>query len=418
MSKPVCREVVITGMGVVSPLAVGAEATFEALLRGESGVDRIERFDTSDFAVQIGSEVKDFSVRPYVSDRKRIKLMSREMQWGLAAAKMAADQAQIDGVDPDRRGVVFGMEDLLSEPQDLEAAVRHCTVDGRFRYDRWGAEVERFIAPIVMLRYLPNMTASHISIELDARGPCNTIATGGVSAYVAVSEAAHLVRRGVADVVITGGASSRINPEMWIRNIHLGSSTERDDPRRASRPFDLHRDGMVNGEGAAAFVLESPNHARRRGARVLGRLFAESLGFSSPEKERAPRTAIEHGLRVCRDAAGDAPIGFVDAHGLSETHADRAEAEAIRAVLGEIPVTAAKGNLGNLGGGGAAVELAMAIIALQHGAAPPTLNYETPDPACPIRVVHDAPETVDAGRAVSLCHAITGQSVAILVGGP
>lgn len=409
------HDVVITGVGVVSPLAVGVDETFDALLRGESGVARIERFDTTDMAVQIGAEVKGFNVRPFVSDRKRIKLMSREMQHGLAAAVMAHRQADFKSVDPDRVAVVFGMEDLLTEPEDMAAAVRYCTVDGEFQYSRWGEEVERFIAPIVMLRYLPNLAASHISIELDARGSCNTIATGGVSAFVAFSEAAHLIRRGAADVVVTGGASSRINPEMWIRNIYLGSSTRNDEPQRACRPFDLHRDGMVNGEGGAAFVLESAEHARRRGADVLGRALAESMGFASPEIEPAPRDAIRNCLLASLNSAG-VDVGFVTAHGLSTIPDDEAEAAAIRTVLGDAPVTAPKSNLANLGGGGAAVELAMALTALQRGVIPPTRNYDEPDPNCPINIVHESPMELQTSAVAALSHAITGQAAAIVLG--
>jgi 3-oxoacyl-[acyl-carrier-protein] synthase II len=273
-----------------------------------------------------------------------------------------------------------------------------------------------------MLKYLPNMPACHIGIRYDARGPNNTIAQGDVSSLMALAEAAEMIRRDLADVMIVGGTGSRINITdlMW----HAGARVSRGDahnsaanPSGVCRPFDLKRSGMVYGEGAAEFVLESRDHAERRGIGPLARIAGAASRYEPAAESLEPsgdaiRRAIQAALAAAKIESFH--VGHVNAHGNSTVEDDRAEARAIRAALGNVPVTAPKSFFGNLGHGSGAVELAVSLVALAHGVIPPTLNYETPDPDCPVNVVSES-RPAESGTFVKLSHNTTGQATAVVV---
>jgi 3-oxoacyl-[acyl-carrier-protein] synthase II len=265
------------------------------------------------------------------------------------------------------------------------------------------------------------MPACHIGIAQDARGPNNTITLGDVSTLWAISEAARAIDRGQADAMIAGGVGARVQPMIWAHEQALQFSRRSDDPAGACRPFDAQRDGMVNGEGSAAFLLESRQSAEARGAKPLARVVAIATTFE-PRPDRSPPQgeAIRAAIRQALERAGLEPrhIGHVNAHGMSTTLDDRIEAQAIRAVLGDVPVTAPKSYFGNLGAGGGAVEMAASLLALEHGLVPPTLNYEQPDPECPVNVVHGRPLAADQRTALILNHSRVGQSVAVVLAAP
>jgi 3-oxoacyl-[acyl-carrier-protein] synthase II len=291
---------------------------------------------------------------------------------------------------------------------------------GRFDFGQWGDKGLSEIFPLLMLKYLPNMPACHVAIARDARGPNNTITLGEVSSLLAIAEAARVIERGQADVMLCGGVSSRIHPLHWVRST-LGELSHREhDPAGACRPFDADRDGMVQGEGAASFVLESRRHAIARGAAVLGQLRGIASAFQppkvhSPESESALHRAIRGALR----SAGIDPseIGHVNADGLSTVEDDRREARAIRDCLGDVPVTAPKSYFGNLGSATGAVEMVASVLAFEAGVIPPTLNYERSDPECPVNVVAGLPLEVQRPTALLLNRAPTGQVVALVVEG-
>lgn len=412
-------EVVITGVGMVSPIGIGRAAFRDALYRGQSGVRRIAQFDSSTLPVDFGGEVSDFDPKEYVRPRKSLKVMSRDIQFGFAAADLAMLDANLAaaGVDSDRFGVVYGADMIYCEPDELAAAYRACLVDGRFDYARWGAHALAEMYPLWMLKYLPNMSACHVSISLAARGPSNSITLGEVSSLVAIAEAARIIQRGAADVMIAGGASNRLHPNVILFRDQTFLSHRRDDPAAACRPFDRDRDGMVAGEGAAAIVLERRAHAEARGAKVLARVLGFGNTFAPPRRGKvesvAPRRAMELALREANLAPSD--VGHINASGLSTIDHDRAEAEAIRALFGDVPVTAPKSYFGNLGASTGAVELAASLIALEEGRVPVTLNYDTPDPACPVSVVHGQPLAISKPAAVALSQSPQGQSVAIAI---
>ena len=243
------------------------------------------------------------------------------------------------------------------------------------------------IEPLWMLKYLPNFLASHISILHNAQGPNNSITQSGVSSLLALGEASRILRRGQADFMLVGGAENKINPLSFTRNCLFGPLSRRNDaPEKASRPFDKDRDGVVLGEGAGVVIVEDLEHAKRRGARIYGEL----LGFGSAFDSRLEGKGIARAIRIALAQADVSPdaIDHVNANGLSTVNADRAEAQAVRDVFGSrpVPVFAATSYIGHVGAGSGTVELAMSLLGLQEGSLPPTLNFEHPDPACPVAV--------------------------------
>ena len=417
------QEIVITGVGVVSPIGVGNEAFWTSLLQGRSGAKTLSAFDGSDLPPPIGAEVTGFQPSQFVRPRKNLKVMSRDIQLAVAAADMAVTQAGVGPgkVDPERFGVVFGADMIAADLSELVDAYRACIVDGRFQYPLWGTKALAEMFPLWMLKYLPNMPACHIAIAHDARGPNNTHTLGEVSSLTAMAEAADTIRRGQADVIVTGGASSRLHPMIWVRYSARQVSRRWKEPAAACRPFDADRDGLIYGEGSASFVLESRAHAERRGAKVLARLLGvgntyEPRRRGQPLCGQAIRQAIGAALRTA--ALEPSGIGYVNAHGLGTTEDDRLEAQAIHQTLPDVPVTAPKSLLGNLGAGGGAVELAASVLGFEHGLAPATLNYQRPDPECPVRVMVGEPFAPARPTVLSLNHTSTGQAIAMVVAAP
>ena len=416
------RDVVITGMGVVSPIGIGKDAFWTALCEGRSGVRRLPLFGDSHLPSPFGGEVADFDPKQYVRPRKSLKVMSRDIQLGFAAADMACADAALreSALDPDRLGVTLGTDMIPCDLDELVGTYRSCLVDGQFDFRRWGPAFVAELFPLWMLKYLPNMPACHIGIAQDARGPTNTVTLGDVSTLSALAEAADVVARGQADVVIGGGVSSRIHPALWVRQEVVGQSRHDGDPANASRPFDALRDGIVNGEGAGAFILETQRHAQARGVRVYARILGCARAFE-PHRNGQPcqGTAIRRSILAALEAAGLRPtdVGHVTAHGLSTIDDDRIEAQAIHDVLGDVPVTAPKSYFGHLGAASGALETAVSVLALQHGLVPPTLNYEHADPQCPVNVVRGEPLPVDRPTALILSHSPRGQAVALVLGG-
>lgn len=417
------REIVITGLGVVSPIGIGRERFWESLCAGRSGVRRLESFNGSSFPAPIGGEVADFDPKQYVRPRKSLKVMSRDIQLAFAAADMAYQDAALTpaAVAPERFGVVFGADMIMADLSELRPAFAGCLVDGQFDFARWGEAALAEMFPLWMLKYLPNMPACHIGIALDARGPNNSITLGGASSLAAIVEGIRILQRGQADVVLAGGAGSRIQPTVWAYCRAYQMSNRLDNPPGAVRPFDADRDGLVFGEGAGAVVLESREHAEARGAKVLARIGGFAASFAPRPHGAGPDgRAIGQVIRWALEESGlgAGEVGHVNAHGLGTPRDDRFEAQAIRDTLGQTPVTALKSYFGHLGAGGGAVELAASILAFAHGKVPPTLNYRKPDPDCPINVVRDEPMPLDKPTALVLNHSKIVQSVALLLLAP
>ena len=418
--------VVISGIGVVSPIGIGIDAFWRNICSGKSGIDRLQTFPNGNLPSKLAAEVKDFQPEIHLYNKKFVKVMSRDIQLGVSAASDAVRNAGIiDGVvDPERFGVSFGAGHIPTTPDELVAAVKHCAEHNSFEITRWGEDIMGQITPLWMLRQLPNMPACHISIEHNAQGPNNTITSQDSSALLALSEAMRWIKRGAVDCMVVGACTSNINPLDLSRKNLIDLLSRDEDPKRACRPFDRDRDGTILGEGAAAFVVENYDHAVRRGAEI----YAEVIGLGAGCDGRASSDnnhqndtglvrAIESAMRQANLTPGQ--LGHINAHGKSTKIDDQVEARAYHRLFGDeatkIPITALKSYFGHFDAGSGAVELAASILSLRHNATPATLNYETPDPLCNLNVVHGEARPLMVPTAMSVSRSAFGQSAAAIL---
>jgi 3-oxoacyl-[acyl-carrier-protein] synthase II len=415
------REVVITGIGVVSPIGIGKDAFAASLTACRGGIRRIELFTNGDLPLPVGGEVRDFDPKLYVRPRKSLKVMSRDIQFAFAAADLACADARLreQPPDPERLGIVFGSDLIPCDLEEIAPAYRSSMAGGQFDFRRWGPAFMTDLFPLWMLKYLPNMPACHIGIAQDARGPNNSLTLGEVSSLSAVAEAMRVIERGQADAMIAGGGGSRVHPTLLMAHRAYDPALHGIDPAAACRPFDARRQVKVYGEGAGAFILEARHHAQARGANVLASILGYAATFEpsrhkEPLQGRAIRKAIAGALRNAGIEAKD--VGHVNANGLGVIHADRMEAQAIHDLLGDVPVTAPKSFFGCLGAGAGAVEMAVSVLAFQQGLVAPTLNYEHPDPECPVNVIRERPRRMEKPFALLLNHTSLGQAVAMVLG--
>jgi 3-oxoacyl-[acyl-carrier-protein] synthase II len=293
---------------------------------------------------------------------------------------------------------------------------RNCIVDRDYKHDRWGEFAMRKIQPLWMLKYLPNMAASHISIAMDARGHSNTICQGEASGLIALIEAATVIQRGMSDVVVTGGTGSIVELTSMLYRGNELSTHYNDRPESASRPFERDRDGMVAGEGAGAIVLESAEHAAARGAIPLARIAGWSRRFGDPASEAfhsTIRSGFENALEMAGKKVGE--IGCINASAAGFKKLDAAEGIAINGLFPDAPVVAHKSNFGNLGPGTSTVELIAAVECLQKKTIPGTLNYEHSDPTCPVNASGQAVELGNQSAILKSSVSTTGQVAALVL---
>jgi 3-oxoacyl-[acyl-carrier-protein] synthase II len=415
------RRTVLTGIGMLTPLGHHTAATWEGIVAGRSGIRPIKGLDASRLPVRFGGEILDFDAKAFIDkkDRKQIKVMARGIQLAVAAAQVAMDDAKVDrtALDPTRFGIEFGSGLLSTDLKDLAEAAKVSCYSPHWQVDHeiWGSEGLGLIEPLWMLKYLPNFLASHISILHNAQGPNNSITQSGLSSLLALGEAHRILRRGQADFMLVGGAESKFNLLGWTRNCQFGLMSQRNDsPAKASRPFDKERDGVVYGEGAGVVIAEDLDHAKKRGARIYG----EVVGFASAFDGRRDGRGLARSIRGALTQAGMTPdaIDHVNANGNSTLPGDRREAHALREVFGTrpVPVFAAKSYFGDLGAGSSAAELGLGLLAQQTGTLPSTLNYEHPDPACPV-AVNRLPHTIKKPCFLKLGFNDMGQCAAVVV---
>ena len=418
--------VVITGVGVVSPVGIGKEAFWANLLAGKSGIGYLRSLPADGLPTKLAAEIPDFDPLQYVRHKKFIKVMSRDIQLGVSAAALAMRDAGLKkgSIEAERLGVEFGAGRISTTPDELVEAVRHCSgVEHEFQYTRWGGNSMGDIAPLWMLRQLPNMPACHVSIEFDAQGPNNTITSRDSSALLALAEAVRVIERDAADVMLVGACGSNVHPvDITKFCLYETLSRREDDPSRACRPFDFDRDGTIVGEGAAAFVIENYEHAVRRGADIYAEILAvgagcDGAGYANGAGGTGLVRAIQSALRQAN--LDPKQLGHINAHGKSTQRDDLVEARAYHRALGpaaeRIPVIALKSYFGHFDAGAGAVELAGSVLALQQGVVPFTLNYEVPDPRCRLNVIHHQPIREHFGTALSVNRTSIGQSAACLL---
>jgi 3-oxoacyl-[acyl-carrier-protein] synthase II len=434
------RRVVISGLGLVTPLGIGAGPFWESLSGGRGAVDRIRAFPVDGLPNNVGGEVPDFdekAMKTLAIPRlrkaigKSLKYMARDIQLSVAAAQLATiDAGLVDGgVDPTRIGVDLGAGLISTELDELAPAIDvGFQSNGSFDYNAYGREGIAKITPIWLLKYLPNMLACHISILLDCQGPSNTITEAEAASNVAIGEATRIISRGRADVMITGGADSKIHPLSLVRMSLLDQMSRwRGEPSRACRPFDVARDGWVPGEGAGILILEEREHALARGAKIYGEIvgFGSGCDASPVGGLDSEGTGTEIAIRSALRDAGLSPdqLGHVNAHGAASIVSDLAEARALARVFGGgqgggIPVTALKGYMGNLVSGCGAVELIASLLGVNQGLIPATLNCDEPDPAIgKIDLVTGSPRPTDNVTFLNTNVTRHGQAAAVIVRG-
>jgi 3-oxoacyl-[acyl-carrier-protein] synthase II len=415
---------VLTGLGLITAIGKDSAGVWESLRTGRSGIHTISLFDPSALPTRFAGSIPDFDAKDFIDkkDRRSLKVMARTIQLAVAGAQVALDDSAInkEKLDPARFGVEFGASLIASELEELGEAAQvsaNCQ-PGVVDLDKWGTAGLEVIQPLWMLKYLPNMLACHVSILHNAQGPNNSITESDAASLLALGEAYRILGRDGADFFLVGGAESRVNPLSMVRVCLYEPLSKRNDaPEKACRPFERDRDGIVIGEGAGVLVLEELEHAKKRGAKI----YAEVVGFGAAFDRKKDGSGLARAIRAALTDAGIGPedIDHINAHGLSSVESDVWEAHGVREVFGNlserVPVWATKSYLGNLGAGAGTVELAMSVLALQHGAVPATLNYDHPDPSCPIAVTAGDLRPLHRDHVLKVNFTPLGQCAAIVI---
>lgn len=439
------QRVVITGLGVVTPVGVGIGETFDALVERRCGVRRIQAFDPSHFPCQIGGEIASVKVGDHVPKgyRKAAKVMARDIELAVIAAyyavrdagirtKCLVERGEADAADVDstRFGANIGAGLICADLNELAGALaqsveRPASPENRgFSLARWGDGMNN-LTPLWLLKFLPNMLACHVTIVHDCQAPSNTITCGEASSHLAIGEAYRTIARGAADICICGGAESKLNPMGLMRQTLCNRlvTDANDRPETACRPFDRARRGTVISEGGGLIILESLDRARARGARIYGEVVgfgasANTASWTRPQADgRAYALAIEKALKNAGASPSD--VELITPYGTGIVDFDAAEAAAIHKVFGDraaqVPVLASKGAMGNNGAGGGAIDVALTAMAMHRGVIPPSLNTDEVDPACRLNVIKGDPVDRRPSLAVSFAGSLSGGQAAALV---
>ena len=348
--------------------------------------------------------------------------MSREVQIAYAAAHLAWEDAGLTdaSLQPDRIGVVYGSEIMQSDKDEIITAVRLCSTGPRMDASRWGEVFPRSIAPLWMLRNLPNMPPCHIAIAINARGPNNTIAMEEVSGLLAVGEAVSVIQRGDADLMVVGAMGARTSPaRMLYRHpgLYLESPLAQTNGQAHCRPFDLHRQGIVPAEAAVVLILERRRHAAARQARILGRVAAAASRCGRPDQPQAGSSQAIATAAAAAMAAADitaADLACVSPQGYSQEQLDRTEAQAIERVAATVPVTAFSSYFGTAGAASSLLQLAAGILATNSGQVLPTLGFTQPDPNCPVTICQHR-QASSQHHLLQLSFTFPGQAAAVVV---
>jgi 3-oxoacyl-[acyl-carrier-protein] synthase II len=393
------RRIVITGMGVVSPIGIGTANYWDALKNGRSGAGRLTFFDTTDYTCQIDAEVKDFQPELYI-DKKNIKRMDRFTQFACAAADMAVKDARLDGVanlDMDRIGVIIGSG--IGGLSTIEEEHKVLAAKGARR-----------VSPFLIPKLISNIAPGEIAIRWGFTGPNYAVSSACATSNHAIGDALRLIRYGDADMIVAGGSEAAITPLGFAGFCSARTlSTRNDAPEKASRPFDKDRDGFVMGEGAGVVVLETLEHALERGATI----YAELAGYGATDDAyhiTAPNPEGTSAIKAMQRALADAELSpndiqYVNAHGTSTNLNDKTETKALKAVFGDhakkLAISSTKSMTGHLLGAAGVVELIATIMCMKNKTAHPTINYETPDPECDLDYVPNKARPLDIHCALS-----------------
>jgi len=405
------RRVVITGLGLVSPLGTGTDKTWQALLRGESGIGPITRFDPSRHVTRFAGEVRDFDALAFI-DRKEVRKMDLFIQFALAAAGLAVQDS----------GLAAG--DLQSERAGTYVG---SGIGGLGSIEEWHKVLmekgpER-VSPFFLIMTIINEASGQISIRFGAKGPNSASVTACSTATHSIGESFRLIARGDADIMITGGSEAPVTPLAVAGFNAMKALSERNDaPAKASRPFDAERDGFVIAEGAGLVILEELGHAVQRNARI----YAEVVGYgmsSDAYHPAAPSPDGDGAVRVMRNVLADAGVApgdvqYINAHGTSTVYNDKIETEAVKKVFGQaarrLGISSTKSMTGHLLGAAGGLEAAICALALFHQVMPPTINYEFPDPECDLDYVPNKARPAEIVHALSNSFGFGGTNGALL----
>jgi 3-oxoacyl-[acyl-carrier-protein] synthase II len=406
------RRVVVTGMGVISPIGNSVEEFWNNLKEGVSGIDKLTRFDASEFSTKIAAEVKNFDPLKYI-DKKESRRLDLTEQYAIATSQQAFDDANLgsDSLDPETAGVVVGSGIGGIDTFEKQHAILLKQGPNR---------VSPFFIPMMII----DMSAGLISMRFNFKGPNYATVSACASGANAIADAFRIIQRGDAEVMITGGSEATVTPASMAGFCSARAmSTRNDEPQKASRPFDKQRDGFVMGEGAGMMILESLEHAQKRGAKIYAEIIG--VGMSADAYHiTAPAPGGEGAIRSMKLTLKDAglspeSVDYINSHGTSTDLGDLTECQAIKAVFGEhaykIPVNSTKSMIGHLLGAAGAVELAATIKSMEEGILHPTINYEFPDPECDLDFVPNQKRKADIKTAFSNSFGFGGHNITIAV---
>jgi len=402
---------VVTGIGLVSPLGIGTEANWEALCAGKSGIGPITHFDAAQFSARIAGEVKGFDPLAFI-DKKDVKKMDVFIQFAIAAAQFAMDDAGLSVTEDIATRVGVFIASGIGGFSTIEREHKALIEGG-----------PRRISPFFIPAAIINLAAGQVSIRFGAKGPNSATCTACSASAHAIGDALEIIRRNDADVMIAGGSEAAITP-MGVGGFAAmrALSTRNDEPSRASRPFDLDRDGFIMGEGAGVIILEELGFAMQRGAPI----YAELVGYGMSADAfhiTAPSEDGDGGMRVMREAIGDAEVSpgqvdYINAHGTSTPFNDRLETLAIKRLFGDharkLAISSTKSMTGHLLGAAGGLEAGITALAVKHQMIPPTINYETPDPECDLDYVPNAKRAAKIDYALSNSFGFGGTNGALL----
>jgi 3-oxoacyl-[acyl-carrier-protein] synthase II len=405
------RRVVVTGLGVISPIGTGKEAFWKALIKGENGAGRISHFDSTNFSSQIAAEVKDFNPADYL-DKKESRRLVRFIQFAVAASQMAVKDAQlsITAENANEIGVLIGSG---------IGGIAFLEEQAKALFEKGPDKLSPFTVPYM----ITDMAAGYVSINLGAKGPNSCVVTACATGTNAIGDASEIIRRGDAKIMIAGGTEASITPLGFASFCAARAlSTRNDDPLHASRPFDKERDGFVMGEGCGIVVLEELEDAKARGANIYGEIIGYGMSGDASHIT-APAPGGEGAVRAINAALKDAKISpdqidYINGHGTSTLLNDKYETMAIKTAFGprakSIPISSNKSMFGHLLGAAGAVELIATLLSINNSMAPPTINYEVADPECDLDYVPNSARKLPINIALSESFGFGGHNAVLI----
>jgi 3-oxoacyl-[acyl-carrier-protein] synthase II len=401
------RRVVITGLGAITPIGLNIKEYWQGLIQGKCGIGAVTLFDTRAYLVKIGAEVKDFNPATYMP-MKRVDRNSRATHFAIAATRMAVESAGLDLAkeENERIGITIATTGMSSVVTEYGEALR---------------TKPRRIDPLLLNKFDGCMVPVQVGLELGVKGPNTSINSACASGNDALGTAMAHIKLNNADVMIAGGAEAQVNPLSFACMEVVGALSRSPDPLNSCRPFDLERNGMVLGEGSGIMILETYDHAVKRGSPILAELAGVGWSFDAFSDTVPDAQQQSVAMRNAMKSAGVRPedINYINAHGTSTKYNDKTETEAIKIALGEgaykVPVSANKSMIGHLAAAAGAVEAISTVLTIQHGIIPPTINYKTPDPECDLDYVPNVARQQQVDVCLSNSFGMGGQNCCVVI---